>query len=33
MTLEAATYNGSLYQLPLYFETLLFMYKRRTWRI
>ena len=29
MTLEAATYNGSLYQLPLYFETLLFMYNRR----
>lgn len=24
MTLEAATYGGTLYQLPLYFETLLF---------
>ena len=29
MTLEAATYKGELYQLPLYFETLLFMYNRR----
>ncbi len=29
MTLSAATYNGTLYQLPLYFETLLFMYNRR----
>ncbi|MBQ8587011.1 MAG: extracellular solute-binding protein [Oscillospiraceae bacterium] len=29
MTLTAATYNGTLYQLPLYFETLLFMYNRR----
>lgn len=29
MTLDAATYRGSLYQLPLYFETLLFMYNRR----
>ncbi len=29
MTLEAATYKGSIYQLPLYFETLLFMYNRR----
>lgn len=29
MTLDAATYKGSLYQLPLYFETLLFMYNRR----
>ena len=29
MTLEAATYNGGLYQLPLYFETMLFMYNRR----
>ncbi len=29
MTLEAATYKGTLYQLPLYFETLLFMYNRR----
>lgn len=28
MTLEAATYNGELYQLPVYFETLLFMYNR-----
>lgn len=27
-TLEAATYDGTLYQLPLYFETLLFMYNR-----
>lgn len=29
MTLDAATYQGVLYQLPLYFETLLFMYNRR----
>lgn len=29
MTLEAATYQQTLYQLPLYFETLLFMYNRR----
>lgn len=29
MTLDAATYKGTLYQLPLYFETLLFMYNRR----
>lgn len=29
MTLEAASYKDTLYQLPLYFETLLFMYNRR----
>lgn len=29
MTLEAATYKDTLYQLPLYFETLLFMYNQR----
>lgn len=29
MTIEAATYNGEVYQLPLYFETLLYMYNRR----
>lgn len=29
MTLSAATYKDTLYQLPLYFETLLFMYNRR----
>ncbi len=28
MTLEAATYDGEIYQLPLYFETLIFMYNR-----
>ena len=28
MTIEAATYKGEVYQLPLYFETLLFMYNR-----
>lgn len=28
MTLEAATYQGELYQLPVYFETLLFLYNR-----
>lgn len=28
MTLDAATYQGELYQLPVYFETLLFMYNR-----
>ena len=29
MTVEAGTYQDTLYQLPLYFETLLFMYNRR----
>lgn len=29
MTLQAVTYKGELYQLPIYFETLLFMYNRR----
>ena len=29
MTIEAASYKGTLYQLPLYFETLLFMYNKR----
>ncbi len=29
MTIEAASYKGQLYQLPIYFETLLFMYNRR----
>lgn len=29
MTIDAATYKDTLYQLPLYFETLLFMYNRR----
>ena len=29
MTMAAATYKDTLYQLPLYFETLLFMYNRR----
>ena len=29
MTLAAVTYKDTLYQLPLYFETLLFMYNRR----
>ena len=29
MTLEAASYKGTLYQLPLYIETLLFMYNKR----
>ncbi len=29
MTLEAAAYKDTLYQLPLYFETLLFMYNQR----
>lgn len=28
MTLEAATYKGALYQLPIYYETLLFMYNK-----
>lgn len=27
-TLDAATYKGELYQLPIYYETLLFMYNR-----
>ncbi|MCD7744942.1 MAG: extracellular solute-binding protein, partial [Lachnospiraceae bacterium] len=29
MTIEAVTYKDNIYQLPLYFETLLFMYNRR----
>lgn len=29
MTIQAAAYQGTVYQLPLYFETLLFMYNRR----
>lgn len=29
MTISAGTYRDTLYQLPLYFETLLFMYNRR----
>ncbi len=29
MTVKAASYKGTMYQLPLYFETLLFMYNRR----
>ena len=29
MTLDAAVYKGEIYQLPVYFETLLFMYNRR----
>lgn len=28
MTLDAAAYKGELYQLPVYFETLLFLYNR-----
>lgn len=28
MTISAATYKGEIYQLPIYFETLLFMYNR-----
>lgn len=28
MTLEAATYKDEIYQLPIYYETLLFMYNR-----
>ncbi|MCR4588777.1 MAG: extracellular solute-binding protein [Lachnospiraceae bacterium] len=28
-TLEAATYEGQIYQLPIYYETLLFLYNRR----
>lgn len=28
MTLEAASYDGVLYQLPIYYETLLFMYNK-----
>lgn len=28
-TIEAATYEGEIYQLPIYFETLLFMYNRK----
>ena len=29
MTVEAATYKGTVYQLPLYFETLLFLYNSK----
>ena len=28
-TIDAATYKGTIYQLPIYYETLLFMYNRR----
>ena len=28
-TIEAATYKGEIYQLPIYYETLLFLYNRR----
>lgn len=28
MTIDAATYKGEIYQLPLYFETLIYMYNR-----
>lgn len=28
ITLDAASYKGEIYQLPIYFETLLFMYNR-----
>jgi arabinogalactan oligomer/maltooligosaccharide transport system substrate-binding protein len=28
LTLDAATYKGTIYQLPFYFETLLFMYNK-----
>lgn len=28
VTLQAATYKGEIYQLPIYYETLLFMYNR-----
>lgn len=31
MTLEAGTYQGEQYLLPLYFETLLFMYNKDLW--
>ncbi|MEG0396894.1 MAG: extracellular solute-binding protein, partial [Oscillospiraceae bacterium] len=29
MTISAATYKDNIYQLPIYFETLLYMYNRR----
>lgn len=32
MTLEAGTYQGAKYQLPVYFETLLFMYNKDLWK-
>ena len=32
MTIEAASYKGMLYQLPLYFETLLFIYNKALWQ-
>lgn len=32
MTIEAGTYKGTQYQLPVYFETLLFMYNKDLWK-
>lgn len=33
MTLEAGTYKGEQYLLPMYFETLLFMYNKSLWEV
>jgi arabinogalactan oligomer/maltooligosaccharide transport system substrate-binding protein len=32
MTIEAGTYNDAQYMLPIYFETLLFMYNKDLWK-
>ncbi len=32
MTVDACTYKGTQYQLPLYFESLLFMYNKDLWQ-
>lgn len=32
MTVEAGTYKGTQYMLPIYFETLLFMYNKDLWK-
>lgn len=32
MTIEAGTYKSKQYQLPIYFETLLFMYNKDLWK-
>ena len=29
LTIQGATYQGTIYQVPLYFETLLFMYNKK----
>ena len=31
MTIEAATYKGEQYLMPVYYETVLFMYNKALW--